>query len=116
MVNTKITQRKMRKCQICSKLFGGDEEFSRHIVACAMTEEECEFRDFTSEKHSNVVLHMKRAHKGLMEQPTPLVRHPLVDISVNRTNGGKLRCPLGVKRTYRLVGVKVEKMIRVALW
>jgi hypothetical protein len=61
----------------------------------AMKEQECEFCDFTSEKHSNVVRHMKRAHKGLMEQPTPLVRHPPVDISVNRTDEGKAKMPFG---------------------
>jgi hypothetical protein len=48
----------------------------------AMKEQECKFCDFTSEKHSNVVRHMKRAHNGMMEQPTLLVRHMPVDISV----------------------------------
>jgi hypothetical protein len=79
-----------------------------------MIKQECEFCDFSSEKHSNA--HMKRAHRGMMEQPTPLVRHLPVDISVNRTDGGgKLRYLLSVKRTYRSVGLKVE-MIRVVLW
>jgi hypothetical protein len=70
----------------------------------AMKEQECKFCDFTSEKPSNVVRHMKRAHKGLMEQPTPLVRHPPFDISVNRTDEGKTKMPFGCETDLQVSG------------
>ena len=47
-------------------------EFSNHVVQCAMQEYTCDFCDFTSQKECNVKRHMKRAHKGMLEDPLPL--------------------------------------------
>ena len=73
MVKTKLTKRAgARKCPMCAEVFHGDVEFSNHVVQCAMQEYTCDFCDFTSQKECNVKRHMKRAHKGLLEDPLPL--------------------------------------------
>ena len=73
MVKTKQTKRvDSRKCPMCSLLCHGDVEFSKHVVECAKHEHTCTFCEFTSHKECNVKRHMKRAHKGLLEEPIPL--------------------------------------------
>ncbi|XP_062567720.1 uncharacterized protein LOC134229957 [Saccostrea cucullata] len=73
MVKTKLTKRiDSRKCPMCSVLCHGDVDFTNHVVECAQQEHACTFCEFASQKECNVKRHMKRAHKGLLEDSIPL--------------------------------------------
>ena len=71
MVKTKITKERAQE-NVCADVFHEDMEFSNHVVHCAMQEYICDFCDFISQKECNVKRHMKRDHKGLLEDPLPL--------------------------------------------
>lgn len=47
-------------------------EFSTHVVKCAVRKYACDVCDFTSQKESNIKIHTKRAHTGLIESPITL--------------------------------------------
>ena len=73
MPKTKLTKRvDARQCPMCSLLCHGDVEFSNHVVECAKHEHACTFCEYISHKECNVKRHIKRAHKGLLEEPIPL--------------------------------------------
>lgn len=52
--------------------FNVNVEFSTHVVKYAVRKYACDVCDFRSQKESNIKIHTKRAHTGLIESPISL--------------------------------------------
>lgn len=66
MAKTKTTPKsEYRRCPMCSRSAGTEEEYKEHVLECAMRTFQCPYCDFNTTREVNVKRHVKRCHPGL---------------------------------------------------